>query len=111
MTRMWNIPPEYLCRYHFLGEHNELHKIVGSLNAGRSVQGYLDKGQIEVHNIRARHEELVQEFENRGWNHKSPLPEFRVYKAGKIDIKKSLEDLINRCPKCKERILKGSKIQ
>ena len=96
--------PAFLCRYHFLGEHNELHKLVGSLKVGKSVQGYLDKGEVAIHLIKARHEELVREFERRGYNHKSPLPYFEDYVAGDIDLEYNLSDLKNRCERCRKRI-------
>ena len=98
--RMWNINPNKLCRNHLLGEHVEMHKLVGNLTKGRSVQGYIDLGLIEVHNIRKRHDELVIEMERRGYNHKSPLPGFKVYKAGKVDINRNKIDLKNRCKNC-----------
>ena len=44
--RMWNINPEKLCKNHLLGEHVEMHKLVGNLTKGRSVQGYIYLGLI-----------------------------------------------------------------
>ena len=58
--RMWMVNPEILCRKHLLGEHVELHMLVGWIIKGKSIQGYLDT----------------------------------------VNIKKSLDDLSNRCKEC-----------
>lgn len=100
--RMWMINPKFLCRYHLLGEHKELHMLVGALNKGKNLKGYFDKNQIAIHYIIPRHEELVKEFIRRGYNHKSPLPEFNVYIKGKIDLLYNLQDLQNRCSTCQK---------
>lgn len=100
---MWNINPEKMCRKHLLGEHVELHMFVGSMNKGRSLKGHLDKGQLEIHNIRRRHIELVKEMQARGYKHKSKLPKFKSRKAGTIDSIKNYEELIKRCKECRER--------
>ena len=99
--RMWNINPKKLCKNHLLGEHVEMHKLVGNLTKGRSIQGYINLGLVEVHNIRKRHNELAVEMKRRGYNHKSPLPGFKVYKAGKVDPARNRIDLRNRCKNCK----------
>ena len=99
--RMWNIDPKKLCRNHLMGEHVEMHKLVGNLTKGRSIQGYIDLGLVEVHNIRKRHDELAVEMKRRGYNHKSPLPGFKVYKAGKVDPARNRIDLRSRCKNCK----------
>ncbi len=102
MTRMWMIDPKKMCRAHLLGEHKELHQLIGSLNKGKSVQGHLDKGQIEIHSIKKRHEQLVKEMLSRGYKHMSPLPKFKDYKAGKINISENEKELIKRCKDCRE---------
>ena len=104
MTRMWMVNPKKLCRNHLLGEHKELHQLIGSLNKGKSVQGHIDRGQIEVHNIKTRHKQLVQEMKARGYNHLAPLPKFRHYKAGKINISENEQELIRRCKDCRRLV-------
>ena len=104
MTRMWKLNPKLLCDKHLLGEHKELHQAVGSILKGKSLKGHIEKGQIEVHNIRKRHNELVKEMKERGFKHESPLPKFKSYKAGKINLQFNEGDLIKRCPACKTRI-------
>lgn len=98
---MWNLNPRKLCDKHLLGEHKEMHQVVGSLNAGRSIKGHVEMGQLEVHNIRKRHDELVREMKNRGFNHKSPLDKFKKFKAGYIDKEFNRLDLSARCELCK----------
>lgn len=101
MTRMWNVNPKKMCRQHLLGEHKELHQAVGSLRKGRSLEGHIKKGQLEIHNIRARHTQLVKEMKSRGYNHKSPLKTFISKKAGNINKKANEKELAKRCKNCK----------
>ena len=101
MTRMWMINPMKLCRNHLLGEHKELHQLIGSLNKCKSVQGHIDRGQVEIHNIKKRHDQLVNEIERRGYKHLSPRPIFKIYKAGKINISENEKELIQRCKECR----------
>lgn len=99
--RMWMVPPSYLCRQHLMGEHVELHMLVGCINKGRSIQGYIDKGLCEPHNIVMRHEQLVEEMLLRGYNHKSPLDfEWLHDPIGCIDTDISCYDLARRCSAC-----------
>jgi len=102
--RMWDIDPKLLCRKHLLGEHVEMHMFVGTINKNKSVSGYLEKGLVEIHNIKNRHELLSAEMVKRGYNHKSPLPEFKAWEAGKVDIQANLIDLAGRCEECRGRI-------
>lgn len=106
MTRMWNLPPEKLCRHHLLGEHKELHQAVGSINKGKSLKGHIEKGQIEVHNIRKRHTALAKEILARGFKHNSPLPKFKSLEAGYIDKEFNKKDLTKRCKECRRNFNK-----
>lgn len=104
--RMWMITPSLLCREHLLGEHNETHAFVGTINKGKRVDGYLRNNLLEINSLKQRHEELVIEMVKRGYNHKSPLPEIKEnnIKNIKIDTNNNIKTLIERCPKCRERI-------
>jgi hypothetical protein len=74
--RIWDLPPRILCRQHLLGEHRELHAIWAVLTQGK--KGYSLhpetlrwKGKLKA--LYLRHEALVQEMGQRGYQHKSPL--------------------------------------
>jgi hypothetical protein len=98
------VNPKILCRQHLLGEHVECHMFLGTVTKGKSIQGYLDRGLVEVHNLVTRHNELAQEIVDRGYNHQSPFPsDFHRKELGLVDKSKSLQDLITRCLRCKTR--------
>lgn len=99
------VNPRIMCRQHLLGEHVEVHMFIGTINQGKSVKGYLEKGLLEVHNLYNRHEILVKEMKRRGYNHSSEVEEKWKYveKVGIIDKTKNLNELINRCSKCERR--------
>lgn len=99
---MWNIKPSKMCRQHLLGEHVEMHMFVGTLNKNKNIQGYLDKGLVEVHNIKKRHDELAKEMKKRGYNHKSNLPKYKVRRIGKVNVKENEKDLFKRCKECRK---------
>jgi hypothetical protein len=74
--RIWDLPPENLCRRHLLGEHRELHALWVILTQGR--KGYSRhpetlrwRGKLKA--LFLRHEKLVVEMQRRGYAHKSPL--------------------------------------
>ena len=74
--RIWDISPKKLCRPHLLGEHRELHAIWSVIVNGK--KGYAHhpetlrwKGNLKA--LYGRHEALVVEMSNRGYQHRSPL--------------------------------------
>ncbi len=101
---MWKVPPKFLCNQHLLGEHLEMHMFASAVKEKKKIDGYLRNGLVEVHNIKKRHEELVSEMLRRGMHHYSPLPKFRAYHAGKVDVKNSLRVLAKRCKECRRRM-------
>jgi len=101
---MWMINPKKLCRQHLLGEHKELHQLLGSINKNRSIGGHIEKGQVELHNLEKRHKELVNEMRIRGYNHQSPLKYKSTKKIGKINILQNYKELEKRCKECKKLI-------
>jgi hypothetical protein len=103
--RMWMVNPRIMCRQHLLGEHVEIHMFIGTINRNKSIKGYLEKGLLEVHNLYSRHAELVEEMRRRGYNHCSEVNEKwkLVEKLGVIDKEKNVNELVNRCLKCKSR--------
>jgi len=74
--RIWDLPPEILCRNHLLGEHRELHAVWAILTEGK--KGYANhpetlrwKGKLRA--LYQRHEAQVEEMIHRGYRHQSPL--------------------------------------
>jgi hypothetical protein len=102
---MWMVDPKTLCRNHLLGEHVECHMFVGTLNKGASIKGYIDKGLLEIHNLKRRHSSLVSEMKRRGFLHNSPLPKYKNKKRGRINIIENLDCLSERCSKCRDLIM------
>jgi len=101
--RMWMVDPRKMCDQHLLGEHVELHMLVGSLRRKKAITGFLKGGLVELHSIRTRHAELVIEMKNRGFRHASPLPSFRAGMAGKVNPKQNLKELARRCDACRAK--------
>jgi hypothetical protein len=104
--RMWMVDPGVLCQQHLLGEHVEIHMLVGSLLHGRSIQGFLDRGLLEPSAIYTRHADLALEMSRRGLRHRSDLLAVDVaqYSTGLVDPAESLHALVSRCPDCHDRI-------
>ncbi len=98
--------PNVPCDNHLLGEHVELHMLVGCINKGRNLNNYMKKGLVDLHLIRPRHQVLVKEMEKRGFTHVSVLPDYWLQPTfmGSENPKTSLNDLCKRCLKCGEAI-------
>lgn len=103
---MWLVDPRILCRNHLLGEHRELHALVGIIRRGTKLDGYIEKGLIETDYIECRHMELVVEMTRRGYNHQSPLDysDFDAVPLGRVDDAANVKELHKRCADCRERI-------
>ena len=74
--RIWDLLPSVLCRQHLLGEHRELHALWTIISQNRP--GYRNHPETKrwdgkLPALRKRHEELVAEMKNRGYNHNSPI--------------------------------------
>jgi hypothetical protein len=94
---MWNVNPNKMCDKHLRGEHFEMHMFAGSIRAGISIKGYVDKGLVEVHNIEKRHEELEKYC---GWN--SSLPDFNYKVDGSVNVIENEKELARRCLECRK---------
>ena len=46
--RMWMVPPSKMCRQHLLGEHVEIHMLVGTMRKGKSMQGFYDNRLVDL---------------------------------------------------------------
>lgn len=110
--RMWMLDPKLLCDRHLLGEHGELHKHRPSFVKRHSIRGRIETPsgpQIEPKAMERRHDELAAEMLRRGFNHQSPfvqpslahLPE--NHRDARVDRVVSLEDLLRRCDRCRDR--------
>lgn len=104
--RMWLVPPQVLCDQHLLGEHVELHMLVGSIQMGKNLRGFYDDQLIDVSQIVPRHARLVKEMKRRRMNHNSPLPKFSAagLEASEIDWHRNMRELRERCGTCRNRI-------
>ena len=76
--RVWDIHPKHLCRKHLLAEHRELHGLWNILTKHGRMGGYSRHPETlrwvgKQKALYLRHQELVKEFEHRGYNHKTPL--------------------------------------
>lgn len=76
--RIWDIHPKNLCRRHLLAEHRELHGLWNILTKHKGRGGYSRHPETrrwvgKTRALYARHEVLVQEFDRRGYQHRSPL--------------------------------------
>lgn len=97
------IETPFLCRQHFLGEHNEIHKAIGGMRKGRSIKKYLEKNQLAPQLFKKRHAQLEKEFRRRGYQHNSPFPaDFQSDQIGYIDVAKNIIELMSRCPECQK---------
>jgi hypothetical protein len=97
------VNPTIMCNQHLLGEHVELHMLVGSIKRGKSIDGFLS-GLIDPSLVVQRHEDLAKEMVHRGMNHKSPID-----CPGKINSNRTaqpisgtsnLKELAGRCNRC-----------
>jgi hypothetical protein len=97
---MWMVPPRRMCRKHLLGEHVEIHMAAASLRLGKRLDGFLAKGLLELHSLRARHDALAEEMRRRGYRHRSPLGHIPRRNGGRINRRQAAQELARRCPDC-----------
>jgi len=76
--RVWDIHPKHLCHKHLLAEHRELHGLWNILTKHGAKGGYSRHPETlrwvgKQKALYLRHQELVKEFDRRGYNHKTPL--------------------------------------
>ena len=94
-----------MCRSHLLGEHNEIHMIVGAIRLKRRLDRFFEHNCLEIRAIKRRHNALAKEMRRRGYRHQSPLPRYSAAYLGaqqaiKIDVDSARFELIRRCPDC-----------
>jgi hypothetical protein len=74
--RVWDIPPESLCRNHLLGEHREIHAIWSVIVNNRKGYSHHPETLRWKNRLKAlynRHELISAEMKQRGYNHYSTL--------------------------------------
>lgn len=111
--RLWCVDTVIMCRKHLLGEHVELHMMIGSIKKNKNIDGYLAKGLIDISKIITRHKEIVKEMRARNYSHKSEIDlddKITVIEyfcsidfCGFIDTNKNLNTLLNRCEECRKQ--------
>ncbi len=100
MVRIWCVPVSELDRQHLLGEHAELHCIVGALRGkyraySRHPETLRFKDRIQQ--LYYRHGEQVREMLRRGYEHNSPLPNSsRVYVCTEEEAQRDYAELAKR---------------
>ncbi len=117
MVRVWLVGPEYLDDQRLLGEHLEIHLIIGAIakrhkgkKGGWVSHPETTRYENRVKALLKRHKKLVEEMKKRGWNagkiHKTPLPTkgipksaFKDFKPTKQMILKDISDLKKRWKK------------
>ena len=113
--RMWMVPPNLMCKQHLLGEHVELHMLIGWLNKKKPLGRFASDHLIEPRKIRQRHAALVREMRNRGMNHQSPIWSYslkylsRPEREAVVDPQDNIVELRRRCPECRRRINRAIK--
>ncbi|WGI18015.1 hypothetical protein [Methanonatronarchaeum sp. AMET-Sl] len=109
------IDSELMCMQHILGEHRELHALVGTIKRTRpeyegsirhknNLIGLARDGFIELKSLKKRHDELAKHFEN----HNSPIKELpplkylpKKVREARVDREKAVKDLIDRPKSCR----------
>jgi hypothetical protein len=81
----------------------------GHLLRKRKITNYIAFNLLEPKSLAQRHALLAKQMLARAMSHKSPLPRFSIsylpkdQQEYKVDVEKSLKDLIKRCPNCRKR--------
>jgi hypothetical protein len=103
---MWLVEPKTMCRKHLLGEHLELHMLAGCLDKGKNIRGFVEHGFVDPTLLLERHDQLVYEMKQRGYNHCSPIGNLpQDMEKGHIDPEANRVELCGRCAECREKML------
>lgn len=78
--RIWDVDPKLLCQKHLVAEHRELHGLWNILTKHECKGGYSKHPETlrwvgKTKALFNRHKTLVEEFNQRGYNHQTPLDE------------------------------------
>ena len=95
--RVWDIPVQQLCRKHLMAQHYEIHTIYTVITDSR--KGYSKHPEVIrwISNIPALvdiHNKTANEMICRGYNHRSPLPQYAVF-GPQTSLVNTIEEQIN----------------
>jgi hypothetical protein len=96
--RIWDIPPEKMCRQHLLGEHRELHALWSIITNNKKAYAHHPetmrwRGKLKA--LYLRHEALVREMAERDYKHHTPLdPALATGKSVQDEFVTSYEEQI-----------------
>jgi hypothetical protein len=96
------VDPGYMCDRHLLGEHVECHMFAGCIDKHKSLLGYVNNNLFKAASLTARHNRLAREMKSRGFSHRSPLSKY-TGESTPVNVQRSLDDLINRCERCRRK--------
>lgn len=100
MVRIWSVPVNELDRQHLLGEHAELHCIVGALQGRyKAYRNHPEtlRFQNRIEQLYDRHNQQVAEMAKRGYNHDSPIPgSTQHYTYTEDEYQRDHQELIRR---------------
>ena len=100
MVRIWCVPVQEFDRQHLLGEHAELHCIVGALEGKYKAFSHHPETlrfRNRLDQLYARHGDEVQEMRKRGYKHNSPLPASnKLFTYKREEYKKDHAELMKR---------------
>ena len=98
LMRIWDIPPEKMCRQHLLGEHRELHALWSIITNNKKAYAHHPetlrwRGKLKA--LYLRHESLVNEMKERGYTHHTPLdPALAAGEAFQDELVTSYEEQV-----------------
>jgi len=106
---MWMVDPAVMCDQHLLGEHVELHMVVGAIAKGylASIRGLINASLLDLEQVNDRHAALVAEMTERGMNHQSPLylsadlVATHFDDTGRVHVDDSMREMWRRCLHCR----------
>ncbi|MBN1375098.1 MAG: hypothetical protein JXA01_02960 [Dehalococcoidia bacterium] len=96
------VDPRYMCDRHLLGEHVECHMFAGCLERDKSVSGYIRNNLFDAASLTKRHDRIAREMKLRGFSHRSKIARYKG-RSTPINVTSSFNDLMYRCPRCRER--------
>jgi hypothetical protein len=100
LVRIWCVPISEFDRQHLLGEHTELHCIVGALLCKyKAYRNHPETLRFEnrLEQLYSRHSQQVREMQARGYKHNSPLPPGDTpYKCTKTEVERDHAELLKR---------------